>query len=288
MTDDRKYPADEELLRDPRAARATSILTVGDRRLLALSDGVFVMYPTFLGSPGAPTAAHDALTEQHGQTMLPLGCFLLPGEKNVLVDCGLGPVRVQQEGLLIGGLLLQALADAGLRPEDIDILAVSHLHADHIGWIGDREGQAVFPNARILVGDADWEHFVGAGHGDGEIEPHLLEALNTASRQGRLDLLDGDTDVVPGLRRLSAPGHTPGHSVFVVHDGPDRMLLFGDAMYCPQQLTHLDWEAASDVDPALARRTRETLQRDLELHGGEALGSHFPELIAGRAISTKD
>jgi glyoxylase-like metal-dependent hydrolase (beta-lactamase superfamily II) len=281
-------PTDTELLLDPRAGSAASTLRVGDRRLLALSDGVFVMHPTFLGTPSAPTVAHEVLTAQHGQTMLPLGCFLLPGEKNVLVDCGLGPVRVQGDGLLIGGMLLGALAGCGLRPEDVDILAVSHLHADHIGWIGDRQGRATFPNARILVGQADWDHFVGQGHGAGVIEPHIQEALDLAASQGRLELLDGDAEIVPGIRRLGAPGHTPGHSVYVVHDGGDRVLLFGDALYCPQQLTHLDWEAASDVDPALARRTRETLQRDLELHGGEGLGSHFPELIAGRAISTRD
>jgi glyoxylase-like metal-dependent hydrolase (beta-lactamase superfamily II) len=281
-------PTDEELLRDPGAGSAASIMTVGDRRVLALSDGVFVMHPTFLGTPSAPTIAHQVLTAQHGQALLPLGCFLLPGEKNVLIDCGLGPVRVQGEGLLIGGLLLQALAGCGLRPEDVDIVAVSHLHADHIGWIGDRQGRAVFPRAKILVGNADWDHFVEQGNGVGVIEPHIQQALDAAASRGRLDLLDGDTEIAPGLTRLAAPGHTPGHSVYVVHDGADRVLLFGDAMYCPQQLTELDWEAASDVDPALARRTRETLQRDLELHGGQGLGSHFPELVAGRAISIRD
>ncbi len=69
---------------------------------------------------------------------------------------------------------------------------------------------------------------------------------------------------------------------------PARMLLLGDAVYCPQQLSHSDWQAASDVDPALARRTRETFLRDLELHGGEAVGSHFPGLIAGRGLPSSD
>jgi hypothetical protein len=56
-------------------------------------------------------------------------------------------------------------------------------------------------------------------------------------------------------------------------------------MYCPQQLTNIDWEVTFDVDPALARRTRESYQRDLELHGGGAIGCHFPELRAARVLT---
>jgi glyoxylase-like metal-dependent hydrolase (beta-lactamase superfamily II) len=284
---DKSGPADHRLLHDPVSGAATARLRVGDRTLLALSDGFFLMHPTFLGVPESTTAAHDVLSAHYGEARLPLGCFFLPGDKNVLVDCGFGPVWFEGDGLLVGGQLPAALARSGLSPEDVDILAISHLHADHIGWVGDVHARPVFPNAEIVLARADWEYFL-EGDGRDVLRPHIRETLEELSRCGRVSLLEGDSQIAPGITRLSAPGHTPGHSIYVVHDGPDRVLLFGDAMYCPQQLSHLDWEAASDVDPALARRTRETFQRDLELHGGEALGSHFPELIAGRAIATPD
>jgi glyoxylase-like metal-dependent hydrolase (beta-lactamase superfamily II) len=278
-------PPDHRLLHDPVSGAAVARLQVGDRTLLALSDGFFLMHRTFLGAPESATAAHDVLSAQYGEPRLPLGCFFLPGDKNVLVDCGFGPVRFQGDGLLVGGQLPAALARNGLRAEDVDILAISHLHADHVGWIGDVHARPVFPNAEIVLARADWEYFVEGNEGSDVLRPHILATLEELSRHGQVSLLDDEVQIAPGITRLPAPGHTPGHSIYVVYDGPDRMLLFGDAMYCPQQLSNLDWEAASDVDPALARRTRDTLQRDLELHGGEALGSHFPELIAGRAIA---
>jgi glyoxylase-like metal-dependent hydrolase (beta-lactamase superfamily II) len=275
---------DDRLLSDPVSGAADTTLRVGDRDLLALSDGFFLMHRTFLGTPEATTAAYDVLAGQYGEPRLPLGCFFLPGDQNVLVDCGFGPVRFQGEGLLVGGRLLTALAQRGLRPEDVDILAISHLHADHTGWIGDSDARPVFPNAEIVLARADWDYFM-EGDGAHEIRPNIRQTLEDLARRGGVSLLDGEAQIAPGLTRLSAPGHTPGHSIYVVHDGPDRLLLLGDAMYCPQQLSNLDWEAASDVDPALARRTRETYERDLEIHGGEAVGCHFPELIAGRALN---
>ena len=71
-----------------------------------------------------------------------------------------------------------------------------------------------------------------------------------------------------------------------IHDHGERVLVLGDAMYCPQQLTELEWGAVSDVDPALARKTRERYERDLELHGGGAVGCHFPELRKNWSVLT--
>jgi glyoxylase-like metal-dependent hydrolase (beta-lactamase superfamily II) len=92
--------------------------------------------------------------------------------------------------------------------------------------------------------------------------------------------------VAPGITRLDAAGHTPGHSVFVISDGPDRALLLGDALYCPAQLTQTDWAALTDVDPSLARATRRRLAGDLAERGGVAVGCHFPGLQAGRVLQT--
>jgi glyoxylase-like metal-dependent hydrolase (beta-lactamase superfamily II) len=149
---------------------------------------------------------------------------------------------------VVGGNLLPALARIGLRPQDIDLVALSHLHSDHSGTIGTMsDGEPVFPRAQVVVGAGDWQYFMG--------------------------------------RRIAAPGHTPGHSLYSVHGRDDRVLLLGDSMYCPQQLSNIDWEVTFDYGPALARRTRESYQRDLERHGGGAVGCHFPELRAARVLS---
>jgi glyoxylase-like metal-dependent hydrolase (beta-lactamase superfamily II) len=114
---------------------------------------------------------------------------------------------------------------------------------------------------------------------------HTAAALRHLESRGQVTVMDADTDIAPGVKRLSAPGHTPGHSIYVIHDHGERVMVLGDAMYCPQQLGELEWGAVSDVDPALARKTRERYERDLELHGGGAVGCHFPELKVARALT---
>lgn len=278
-------PIDSHPLRDdPVSGGAVTVLPVGNRALVAVSDGFLVLNPDFLGPPERPTAAYDALRPRYGQPRLPLGCFLLPGEEPALIDAGFGPHDYEGRGTMVGGRLIDQIARQGVRPDDVRVLGLSHLHGDHIGWVGDSRGEPVFRNAQTFIGRGDWEHFID---GPGEPRPagHILAALHQLADRGQVTLVDGEQDIAPGLRRLGAAGHTPGHSLYVVHDAGERILLLGDAMYCPQQLTSLDWAAATDIDPALARRTRETLARDLERHGGQALGCHFPELVGARALA---
>jgi glyoxylase-like metal-dependent hydrolase (beta-lactamase superfamily II) len=279
-------PIDTHPLRtDAVSAGAVRPIRVGDRTLVALSDGVFRVPPKFLGTPENPTACYDALAATQGaEVRMPLGCFLVPGERTALIDLGAGPEDLNGRGLLIGGRLLDHLAAQGVHPADVDVVTLSHLHADHIGWLADPHGEPTFPNATLYLRRAEWDHFVVAGS-DPAPAPHLLHGLRELADRGRLELVDGETDIVPGVRSLPAPGHTPGHSLHVVHDRDERVLLFGDAMYCPHQLTETDWAAASDVDPALAARTLARYVRDLERNGGAALGCHFPELLEARVFA---
>ena len=274
---------------DPVSTAAIERLDVGGRQLVALSDGFLLMGETMVGTADEPTAAFDALRADYEEVRLPLGCFFWPGETNVLVDTGFGPLAAAEGGWLIGGNLLHQLRRIGVRPEDVDVVALSHLHADHSGGLGDPgTGEPIYPNATTYIGSHDWEYFVEGSTAAIPLPDYTRAALESLADRGKITLVDGDAEIAPGVRRLSAPGHTPGHSLYVIHDDDERVLLLGDSMYCPQQLTNLDWGAAFDVDPALARATRERLQRDLELHGGGALGCHFPGLIAGRAVTDPD
>ena len=275
-----------EFASDPVSTEAVNEISVGDRTLFGVSDGFLIMTERFLGTAEHPTAGYDAVSQVYGKPRLPLGCFFLPGEQNVLIDTGLGPVKLEGRATLIGGNLLPALARIGVRPEDIDVLALSHLHGDHSGTIGRlQSGEPVFPNARTFVGAGDWEYFVEREAAPVPIAEHTAAALRELEGRGQVTVLDADADIAPGVRRLSAPGHTPGHSIYVIHDHGERVMILGDAMYCPQQLSELEWGAVSDVDPALARKTRERYERDLELHGGGAVGCHFPELKVARALT---
>jgi glyoxylase-like metal-dependent hydrolase (beta-lactamase superfamily II) len=254
---------------------------VGDRVVHALKDGV--LHPP--ASYFIPPSTFDRLADASGGMTAPVGAFLWPGEKNILIDAGVGPIDYRGLGLLIGGELLTELAAAGLEPADVDVLALSHLHLDHIGWLASVEGVPTFPNATVIIAREDWQHFL-VDHPD-QIDDHLSAALMDMFANGRVELVDGEKDIAPGVRLIPAPGHTPGHSVFALHDRGDRMLLLGDAVFCPLQLSEYEIGVQSDLDPVAARQTREALSRELERHGARAVGCHFPGLREGRLLSKK-
>jgi glyoxylase-like metal-dependent hydrolase (beta-lactamase superfamily II) len=256
----------------------TMQLPVGDLMMVGLRDGDFVMPPDFLGD----VEAHRQLAGTDGQVRLPIGCFFVPGDEPLLIDSGIGPDLKLE--IMTGGALIDELTGIGVRPEDVKHLALSHLHPDHVGWIATKRGGLVFTNAQLYVAESDWHHFVVDEHEPGPL-PWVRAALVDLADRGRVTMLDSETQIVPGVTAVPAPGHTPGHTVYVIHRRGDRALLFGDAIYCPQQLTEVDWEAASDVDAVLARRTRERLWREVEDGGGMAVGPHFPGLQAGRVFA---
>jgi glyoxylase-like metal-dependent hydrolase (beta-lactamase superfamily II) len=255
---------------------ASDMIEVGETRVLALSDGVFTMPPTFLSSP----EAHASLADQDGHVHLPVGAFLFPGDEPLLVDLGFGPGPANS--LLTGGNLMDQLRRVGCDPEDVASIALTHPHPDHVGWLATREGRVCFPRATVLMAAQDWTYFVESRHGD--MDDHIHAALLDLHASGRVELLEGEHAITAHVTALPAPGHTPGHTVFAVHDHGERAILLGDALYCPQQLGHSDWEAVSDVDPELAARTRIALERDLEKHDALAVGAHFPGLVAGRLL----
>ena len=270
-------PLDGHRLReDTVSAAATQEITVGQRRLHALSDGLILMQPAAVGTLTEPTAGYDSLAADYAEVRLPIGCFVWPGERNALIDVGFGPRDI---GEVAGGGFLAGLAHLGLEPADIEIVALSHLHFDHAGGIADPvSGQPTFPNAQIYVDRRDWEYFVEGDGGALPIEPYMRLALLDLHQHGQISLETEDRMIAPGINRIAAPGHTPGHSAYLIHDAADRVILLGDAMHCPQQLTNQQWGSAFDVDPALARASRDRITDDLAVHGGRVIGCHFPGL----------
>ena len=253
-----------------------AIVRVGDLELVPLNDGTCKLSQEFY--VGLDFALHQDLLARDGRVHIPIGCFLLrTGGTTVLVDAGLGDVDV---GWARGGELPTALRAAGVTPADVDVVVCSHLHLDHIGWLV-ADDRPFFPNATVRYGHADWAQFVDGA----EASSRTRQIMETMASAGRLEPLDGDVvAIAPGVTARHTPGHTPGHYGLVVASGTERALILGDAVECPLQLEEPDFYAMSDVDPALAARTREALWRELE--GSDALvtAAHFPGLQFGRVL----
>lgn len=254
-------------------------MRVGDLELLPLSDGTAKLPPAFYRGLDLEVEAHAALFDADGTVHIPIGCYLVRhGGRTILLDAGLGPIRVSWAE---GGALPGALAEVGVRPEDIDTVVCTHLHLDHVGWIVQDE-RPFFPNATVVFGDADWSSFVDAD----DANATTRTAMHVLRDADRLEAISGDmVDVAPGITARHTPGHTLGSYSLVLSSGDERAFLLGDAVECPLQLEEPDLSVISDVDPALAARTRELLWKELE--GTDALvgAAHFPGLELGRILT---
>jgi glyoxylase-like metal-dependent hydrolase (beta-lactamase superfamily II) len=197
-----------------------------------------------------------------------VGSYVLrsPGG-TVLVDTGVGP---QAAGP--GGKLLVDLEHAGLDPEDVDTVFLTHLHGDHLGWSVRPDGEPVFANARYVTQAAEWE--VSA--------PYLGRAIAALDDRGVLELLDGEEQVGEELTAIPTPGHSPGHSSLLVSSGGEQVLVSGDAIVHPAQTSEPTWNVQFDMDKEQAARTREMLLAWLEADRIVVASGHIPGSGFGR------
>lgn len=188
----------------------------------------------------------------------------------VLVDTGLGPFDPASPWAE-SAAPDDVLAAAGLDPNDVRNVILTHLHTDHAGG-AVREGEPRYPNARYHVHPADWAHFETR---DGRGESAARFAMRRLLDLDMLSLDEDDHEIAPGVAVLHSPGHTPGHRSVLVTDGEERLLLTGDLLHLPAQVAHPDWSSSHDLDAARACRSRETLLARAREGNWTVAVSHF-------------
>ncbi|MFF7847191.1 MBL fold metallo-hydrolase [Streptomyces sp. NPDC007910] len=204
-----------------------------------------------------------------GSALMALQSWVLrSGGLTVLVDTGVGDGRERPDAPLFHRRrdgFLGSLARAGVRPEDVDVVVNTHLHADHVGWNtrpGDAPGTWVpaFPNARYLLPAADDAHFGpdNAYGGGRRTQDRLVyeDSVAPVRREGLAVLWDGEHRIDGNLTLESAPGHTPGSSVLRLESGGDRAVFVGDLVHSPVQLLDPSHGSCFCVDPAGAEASR--------------------------------
>lgn len=171
------------------------------------------------------------------------------GDKLVLIDTGMGFRKVYGPRT---GRLVANLRAAGVDPESIDVVALSHAHPDHVWGLVREDGKPHFPNAQIHIAQADLEYWTdeaklsdpALGHYIGPIRDALLPLRD------RMVFLKDDREVVRGLQALSTPGHTVGHTSFVISSRDSSIVYTGDLAHQPLlQMENPRAEFARDTDP---------------------------------------
>lgn len=199
-----------------------------------------------------------------------IGAYLLrtPGQ-TVLVDAGLGPMAMGGRGRLMGDLAL-----AGVEPEDVDTVFLTHLHGDHIGWTLTPRREPVFPAARYVTQASEWE----------ASEAYIGKALHPLDELGVLDLFEGEEPVADGLTAIPTPGHSPGHASLLVESGGERLIVGGDVIVHPAQATEPTWNITFDMDKEQAAYTREMFLGWVEADGITVAAGHIPGSGFGRLV----
>ncbi|MGW7485685.1 MBL fold metallo-hydrolase [Streptomyces sp. NPDC054786] len=213
----------------------------------------------------------------------------------ILVDTGIGNGKTRGNPAWhhLNSDYLRRLTAAGFAPETVDLVLLTHLHTDHVGWntrADKGEWIPTFPHARYLTSRAEWDHWAGVDMDEARRQM-FRDSVDPVRDAGLLDLAEAPADgttVAPGVRLLPTPGHTPGQVAVELRSAGRTALITGDCIHHPVQLSRPHISSCVDADPAQAAHTRRTLLASLAGTDTLLLGSHFPPPTAGRVIAEGD
>jgi len=206
--------------------------------------------------------------------------------RHILVDAGSG---AQWQSTAQG--VRNGMQGAGIDPASISKVLISHFHPDHIfGLMEAGSNKPVYPNAELVVSAAEYKWWTEAGRVEKlpEARKGLGQRIQAVFPTWKnFTLIEGEKEVAPGVRMVSAPGHTPGHSAFHLSSGNDQLMLSNDVAYVPALLApNPDWQGTYDQDGPLAVQTRRKLLDRVIADKVKICGAHFP--FPGSGVFSKD
>ena len=265
---------------------------VGSIEVTAIYDGIW-------RKPHDPSFIKNASIEDTREALakaglptefmpIPLTVTVLKiGDKYIMIDSGSGVGQWQANATNLPA----NMKAAGIERSQISTILVSHFHPDHVwGLMEKGTNAAVFPNAELIVSSAEYNWWTEPGRveklPDGR-KPAGKRINEVFPTWKNWKLVEDNAEVAPGVRLVAAPGHTPGHSAFLVTSGSDQLMVSNDAMYVPALLApHPDWQGAYDQDGATAVATRRKLLDRIIADKMMVCGAHFP--FPGRGSFTRD
>jgi glyoxylase-like metal-dependent hydrolase (beta-lactamase superfamily II) len=240
-------------------------MKVGDFEVTALSDGTADLPMDKLLTNTTPDKVNKALTEHFLKAPVEtsVNAFVVnTGSKLVMIDAG--------AGVLFGptlGKVVASLKAAGYRPEQVDEIYITHMHADHVGGLASN-GKAVFPNATIRAGKAEGEFWLTQANMDkapDAMKDFFKGAMASMKPYAKkYKPIEGDNvELLPGIHAIAAPGHTPGHTLYEIESKGEKMVFCGDSMHVAAvQFGDPSVTIQFDADPKSAAPQRQKLYAD--------------------------
>jgi glyoxylase-like metal-dependent hydrolase (beta-lactamase superfamily II) len=255
-------------------------MMLGDFEITTLCDGTFQMDASKLLTGITPKQLEAALSRSFLKDPFELSvdAFLVnTGSKLVMIDTG--------AGVLFGptlGKLLANLKAAGYRPEQIDEIYITHMHGDHIGGLLT-DGKIAFPNAIVRAAQQEADFWLSKPHMDAASKDQkdayqsAMNMLNPYISAGKFKPFDGETELVPGVRAVAGPGHTAGHTLYVVESKGQKLALWGDLMHvAAAQFPNPAVTILFDTDSAMAAEQRKKAFAEAAAQGNWVAAAHLP------------
>ncbi|MFG1285789.1 MBL fold metallo-hydrolase [Xanthobacter versatilis] len=251
----------------------------GDGEITVVSDGTLP-----LGDPHANFTGLSAqeMDRQLTSNFLPLSNAVLEqnilvlntGEKLIVFDTGMGTSK------LFGpttGKLMASIKQAGIDPKDVDAVVMSHAHIDHCGGCMAEDGTRNFPNAQYYISQVDYDYWTDEKTVGPNLKAFLEQARkNLVPNRDRMVFFKDGEEFLPGIQAISAPGHTVGHTVFMISSGGKQLCYIGDLAHHPvllleQPLT----EFMYDTDPKQSAQSRVKVLSMLAANRIPLIAYHF-------------
>ena len=252
----------------------------GAAEVTIVSDG-----PLPLGDPSATFmgVSKDEVQGMLRRHFLPVDNVVLEqnipvvnfGDRLVLFDTGMGASKMFGNAT---GRLVASLKEAGIDPASIDDIVCSHAHIDHVGGIVDAADKPLFPNATVWLNQLDFDFWTDEGKLGGPAKDFVVHARkNLMPVRDRIKFFKDGQEFLPGVTALHAPGHTVGHTIFVVASGGKQFCFMGDLTH--HQVLLLEkprMEFAYDTDPKQSALTRVKMLDMLAAQKMPVMSYHFP------------
>lgn len=266
-------------------------MQIGDITIRRINDSDYWVDPggPFGLVPRALWIRYFPPTDDHLVKMSSNVLLVQTGGRNILVDTGYGHKMSEKQQAILrlsrpAGDLSDGLARVGLKPEDIHLVIDTHLHADHVSGNTryDEAGRVVpvFPNAEYVVQRREYED--ASRPNERTRATYLAENFQPLLDSGQMRLLDGDTDLAPGVRGVVTPGHTPGHMSIVFESAGQFAVQVCDMATYAVHFERLGWMTAYDVEPLITLETKRRWQQWVLDHDAILFFPHDPYRPAGK------